>query len=131
MVAAMQKARDRFPEFWKEVSADYRRPIPALEGAMVKAYFFDSDAPREGEHMWVGEVQYRDGKISGVLASSPRNLKSVKVGKTVNFTIETLSDWFYVENGKAVGAFTVQLLRSRMTPQERAAHDRGYPFRFD
>ena len=50
MLAAMQTARDRFPEFWREVAADYKRVIPALGGSMVKAYLYDDAAPQNGEH---------------------------------------------------------------------------------
>ena len=131
MLAAMQTARDRFPEFWREVSADYKRVIPALGGSMVKAYFYDADAPQSGEHMWVSEVEY-DGKIiTGVLADMPRQLRSVQSGQQVSFPLERLSDWFYVDGGKAIGAFTVRLLRTRMTAEQRQAHDSHYPFRFE
>jgi uncharacterized protein YegJ (DUF2314 family) len=131
MLAAMQTARDRFPEFWREVSADYKRVIPALGGSMVKAYFYDAAAPQSGEHMWVSEVEYDGKTITGVLADTPRQLRSVRSGQQVSFPLERLSDWFYVDGGKAIGAFTVRLLRTRMTAEQRQAHDSHYPFRFE
>jgi uncharacterized protein len=131
MNAAMQTARDRFPEFWREVSADYKRVIPALGGSMVKAYFCDASAPQSGEHMWVSKVEYYSKTITGVLADTPRQLRSVRAGERVSFPLERLSDWFYVDGGKAVGAFTVKLLRTRMNAEERRAHDSHYPFRFE
>jgi uncharacterized protein YegJ (DUF2314 family) len=131
MKAAMQTARDHFPEFWQEVSSDHARIRPAKPIAMVKAYFFDSDAPQTGEHMWVRDVQY-DGKlISGFLADTPEQVKSVKTGQRVSFPLERLSDWFYVYHSKAIGAYTVKLLRTRMTEKERREHDRHYPFSFE
>ena len=132
MNAAMQTARDRFPEFWHEVAADYHRVIPALSGSMVKAYFEDpGGAPQGGEHMWVRNVEYDGKAISGLLADTPRHLHSVRPGQQVSFPLERLSDWFYVDGGMAVGAFTVHVLRSRMSEQERREHDSQYPFRFD
>jgi len=131
MQAAMQTARDRFPEFWREVSADYKRVIPALVGSMAKAYFHDTGAPLSGEHMWVREVEFDGKTITGVLADTPRQLRSVRSGERVNFPLERLSDWFYVDGDKAVGAFTVRLLRTRMTAEQRRAHDSNYPFRFE
>ena len=132
MNAAMQTARDRFPEFWREVSADYKRVIPVLGGSMVKAYFDDpGGAPQGGEHMWVSGVEY-DGKIiTGELADTPRHLRSVRAGQHVSFPLECLSDWFYVDGGKAIGAFTVRVVRTRMREEERRAHDSHYPFRFE
>ena len=132
MNKAMQTARDRFPEFWREVSADYQRAIPALGGSMVKAYFDDpGGASQGGEHMWVSDVEFDGKAISGVLADTPRHLKSVRTGQHIDFPLARVSDWFYVNGGKAVGAFTVQVLRSRMSEQERQAHDSHYPFRFE
>jgi uncharacterized protein YegJ (DUF2314 family) len=132
MNTAMQTARDHFPEFWREVSADYKRVIPALGGSMVKAYFDDpGGAPLGGEHMWVRDVEYDGKMITGVLADTPRHLRSVRAGQQVTFPLERLSDWFYVDGDKAVGAFTVRLLRTRMSEEERRAHDSHYPFRFE
>jgi uncharacterized protein YegJ (DUF2314 family) len=132
MNQAMQTARDKFPEFWREVSADYKRPIPVLDNCMVKAYFNDPNGAKEGpEHMWVTDLEY-DGKlITGTLSDIPHHLRSVKRGQDVSFPIERLSDWIYVKNGKAVGGFTIHLLRSRMSESERKAHDDAYPFRFE
>jgi uncharacterized protein YegJ (DUF2314 family) len=131
MDAAMQTARDHFPEFWRELAADYRRVIPVYAGAMAKAYFFDSDAPQSGEHMWVRGIEYDGKTITGILADRPRHIRSVRGGQSASFPLERLSDWFYVEDGKAVGAFTVRLLRTRMTDEQRRAHDSHYPFRFE
>ncbi|MEZ5328454.1 MAG: DUF2314 domain-containing protein [Verrucomicrobiales bacterium] len=131
MQAAMQTARDRFPAFWREVSGDNKRVIPALGGSMVKAYFHDADAPQNGEHMWVNEVEYDGKTITGVLADTPRQLRSVRPGQRVTFPLERLSDWFYVDDDKAIGAFTVRLLRTRMTEKQRREHDSHYPFQFE
>lgn len=127
----MKTARDRFPEFWSILSADYRRVIPVYAGAMAKAYFCDSDAPQSGEHMWVQQIDFDGKMISVVLADRPRHIRGVRPGQRVNFPVERLSDWFYVEDGKVVGAFTVRLLRTRMTNGQRREHDSHYPFRFD
>ena len=127
----MTTARKQFPDFWREVSADYKRAIPVLKRPMVKAYFNDEGAPLTGEHMWVSEIEYDGKMITGVLADTPIQLHSIRTGQRVSFPLERLSDWLYVENGKAVGVFTVKLLRTRMTEQERQAHDSHYPFKFD
>lgn len=132
MNVAMKTARERFPEFWREVSADYNRVIPALGGSMVKAYFDDPGAAAQGgEHMWVRHIEYDGKTITGELADTPRHLRSVRAGQQVSFPLEHLSDWLYVDSGVAVGAFTVRVLRTRMNAEERQAHDSQYPFRFE
>jgi len=131
MQGAMQSARDQFPKFWEEVSTDYRRVIPVLQRPMVKAYFLDKNESEGGEHMWVGDVQYDGEIISGILIDKPRYIQSVDTGDKVRFPLERLSDWLYVERNTAVGAFTVKLLRTRMSEEERKRHDSHYPFKFD
>lgn len=98
---------------------------------MVKARFSDSPSKQGDEHMWVNQVEFDGQLISGILSSTPNELRSVKAGQKVSFPLERLSDWLLVEHGKARGVFTVQLLRSRMSDQERRAHDGHYPFRFE
>jgi uncharacterized protein YegJ (DUF2314 family) len=49
----------------------------------------------------------------------------------VTFTDKDITDWLMIREGKAVGAYTVQVLRKRMSSQERAEHDAGYPFKFE
>ncbi|MCI0359197.1 MAG: DUF2314 domain-containing protein [Planctomycetaceae bacterium] len=55
----------------------------------------------------------------------------MQAGSLVSFPLERLSDWLYVVDGKAYGAFTVRLLRSRMSDEEKQEHDSHYPFEFD
>lgn len=130
MNAAMQQARDSFGQFWAEVSADYERVIPALSNSMVKAYFAEKPKMEGGEHLWITGVNYDGSKISGTVASAPLDLSTPKLGDQVTFTIERLSDWLIVDDGKAKGAYTVQILRAKMTKAERTQHDAGYPFTF-
>ena len=131
MEAAMKEAREHFPEFWSVISEDSKRVIPVYAGAMVKAYFFDPDAPQSGEHMWVQRVDYDGKMITGTLADRPGRIRSVRTGQQVSFPLERLSDWLYVDDGKAVGVYTVRLLRTRMSTEERRAHDSHYPFSFE
>ncbi len=131
MEAAMQTARDQFSDFWQAVTTDAQRAVPMVSAPMLKVYFFDEDAPEDGEHMWVQEIDYDGETVSGVLVSTPQQVRSVQAGQTVQFPLERLSDWLYAEEGVVVGAFTVKLLRSRMTDAERQQHDSHYPFRFE
>jgi uncharacterized protein YegJ (DUF2314 family) len=98
---AMAQARKEFPAFWKAVSADRKNKEPGLVPAMVKAEFSDKGKEGEGEHLWIDEVSYDGKMISGVVASEPADLKSVKLGEKVSLPLERLSDWLYVEKGVA------------------------------
>ena len=130
MNAAMAQARKEFPTFWKAISEDRKNEEPKLVPAIVKASFRDKGKEDNGEHLWIDEVSYDGKMITGVVASEPADLKSVKLGEKVSFPLERLSDWLFVEKGAAKGAFTVNYLRKQMSAKERKEHDEGYPFRF-
>lgn len=103
MVAAMQNAREKFPEFWTVVAEDLKRPAPLLDAATVKAYFYDEDAPEDGEHLWVDITEYDGETITGFLIDRPKTITSVQSGTRVSFTLERVTDWLYVLDEKAVG----------------------------
>jgi uncharacterized protein YegJ (DUF2314 family) len=98
---------------------------------LLKVYFAEPGGPSEGEHMWVEPTNLSGPKFKGTLLSTPEWIKSVKAGAEVTFTKADVSDWLLVRDGKATGAYTVRLLRKRMSEQERREHDAGYPFSFD
>jgi uncharacterized protein YegJ (DUF2314 family) len=125
-------ARATFRDFWKEVATDFNRIVPALELACVKAVFFDGDSDLEvqHEHMWMEEIDFDGETIAGVLINSPNWIKTVSEGDNVSISMNQLSDWMCVINGSVYGAYTVQVLRSRMGASERAEHDDAWGFTF-
>jgi uncharacterized protein YegJ (DUF2314 family) len=134
MVAAIKQARKSFPDFLLEADADLGRAIPVLEDAMVKLYIPRPSDPETGEHLWARYLGHHPDDGSRFLAellSSPRKLKPMAKGDRIDFSIRSLSDWLYVTDGKAHGAFTVQVLRGRMSPAELKKHDVAYPFSFE
>jgi uncharacterized protein YegJ (DUF2314 family) len=135
MRAAIRKARKTFPDFLVEADADLCRAIPVLEDAMVKLGIASPEDPDAVEHVWaryVGHDPEDEGRFRAILLSYPRKLPAqMAKGDEINFSIRSLSDWLYVSDDKAHGAFTVRLLRSRMTPAELKKHDAAYTFSFD
>jgi uncharacterized protein YegJ (DUF2314 family) len=135
MQRAYESARATFRYFWREVAWERRRIIPALDLACVKAPFSDGPAARaEGapdvEHMWLSEIDFDGREVSGVLLNSPNWLKTVKEGDAARFPLDRISDWMYAISGEVFGAYTVNLLRSRMAPQERREHDAAWGLSF-
>jgi uncharacterized protein YegJ (DUF2314 family) len=136
MHRASERARADFRYFWREVAWERRRIIPALDLATVKAPFSDGDraeptgdAP-DVEHMWLGEVDFDGEVVGGVLLNSPNWLKTVKQGDPARIPIGEIGDWMYVIDGKVFGAYTVNLLRSRMGRRERQEHDDAWGLDF-
>jgi uncharacterized protein len=136
MQRACEDARATFRYFWREVAWERRRIIPALDLACVKAPFSDGeqgtrtkDTP-EVEQMWLSEIDFDGRLVSGVLLNAPNWLKTVKKGDPARIPLGEISDWMYVISGEVFGAYTVNLLRSRMGRQERQEHDSAWGLNF-
>lgn len=136
MQQASANARNTFRYFWRELSWERRRIIPALGIASVKAPFADDldDVQQDGqpkvEQMWLSEIDFDGNSISGVLLNSPNWLKSVKQGDSVQVPLRQISDWMYTIGDEVFGAYTVNLMRSRMGQQERRQHDSAWGLKF-
>jgi uncharacterized protein YegJ (DUF2314 family) len=135
MQRAHEHARATFRYFWREIAWERQRIVPALDLACVKAPFFDDRDPRpqgapEAEQMWLGEVDFDGRFVRGVLLNTPNWLKTVKEGDAARFRVDEISDWMFAIRGEVYGAYTVNLLRSRMTPPERQGHDEAWGLNF-
>lgn len=126
MNAAIAEAQRTLPRFWDEREKEKDRFI-----GLLKVYFTDPGIDDSGEHMWVQVTKHDPKQNVGVLVDVPGWLKSVKEGDTIQFPDSKITDWLFVQNHRAEGAFTVKLLRKRMSPEERRAHDESYPFTFE
>lgn len=126
MNAAIAEAQRTLPEFWQR-----REREGEVFTGLLKVFFTDPGSTDEGEHMWVRVTDRTAKEVAGVLLGEPAWLKSVKGGGRVRFPTDRITDWLFIENGVARGAFTVRLLRDRMSPGDRKKHDDGYPFRFE
>lgn len=134
MQAVVSQAQSTFQFFWREAYWEKRRIVPALVVSSVKAPFSDeemtmtSDAPVE--HMWVTDIEFDGETIYGNLNSDPNDVTSVKAGDAVQLPIAGISDWLYGLGGKAYGGFTINLMRSQMSADEREVHDNAWGLDF-
>jgi len=135
MVAAFKKAQETFKYFWRELSWERRRIVPALDVACVKAAFSQELSFMQKmrgkkkpviEHMWINEIQFDGNRIKGILMNEPNDLTNVKKGAEVEIPLSQLSDWLFAGGGKTYGGFTIQAMRSEMTDKERAEHDEAW-----
>ncbi|MEO8535791.1 MAG: DUF2314 domain-containing protein [Flavobacterium sp.] len=114
MNAAIQKANQTLSNFNIALSN------PKAENQALKVQFVQSGVT---EHMWVGTIEFKDGKYSGILDNEPEYITEYKVGDKIDIDISKISDWMYLENGKLFGGYTMKLLRNRMTDEERKQFD--------
>jgi uncharacterized protein len=127
MRLASQRARETFTTFVEQ----FRKRDPNCSIFIVKVFYQDPKVPGGGEHLWMTVRSATDNSAVGVITSRPIFISVVKSGDVVEVQLSQLSDWLYVRSGRAVGAYTVQLLRSRMTAEQKMQHDSTYPFSFD
>lgn len=136
MQRAYEQARATFRYFWREIAWERRRIVGALDLAYVKAPFSDNKQgvpasnQSDVELMWIDEIDFDGETVSGVLLNTPNNLTSVKAGDSVQTPLSQIGDWMYAINGTVYGAFTVNLIRSRMSERERIGHDRAWNLQF-
>jgi uncharacterized protein YegJ (DUF2314 family) len=136
MQAAYVNARASFRYLWREIAWERRRIVSALDLACVKAPFTDghqeTSTPNnpEVEHMWLGEVDFDGQFVTGDLLNAPNWLKTVKAGDPARVPLAEISDWMYAIRGEVFGAYTVNLLRSRMGAAERRQHDEAWGLNF-
>lgn len=128
MNAAIKKAQETFPEFVKELELESRRVVPALDQALVKAFFFEPATPERGEHMFVNRVRVEGGVVHGILASAPRSVGGLREGQEVSFPISRISDWFIVIEGRGRGGHTLDVIAKRMPKAAYAQASKHPPF---
>lgn len=129
-------ARATFRYFWRELSWEYRRIVPALDFACVKVVFADPpgtpipEGQPSAEQMWVDNLSFDGETISGTLVNSPNWITSVAQGDEVEVPLNEITDWMYSLMGQAYGGFTVNLMRRQMDAAERAEHDEAWGIEF-
>lgn len=114
--------------------AEAQRTLPDLIAALQhpkegQSYFgikaaFPYGEIGEREHMWLSELSYDDQGFHGVLGNDPEFVEGLRHGDQVNVPVEAVTDWMIVEENRVIGAYTVRVLRGRMSPEERADLDR-------
>ncbi len=101
MAAAVQEARDRFPEF-----------VAAMEQQRGENFSVKAPISNNGntEFIWLEATAIENGIIYGVLANEPMDLGKLKIGDRVKTTVADLNDWAYYADDQLVGGFTVKVL---------------------
>lgn len=114
MSEAIKKANQTLNEFNSALQN------PKIEVKSMKVKF---EYPNGNEHIWLSNIEYKDGKYWGVLDNEPEYITEYKIGDKIEVDNSKISDWMYLKNGKLFGGYTIKLLRSRMTENEKDQFD--------
>lgn len=152
MIEAYKKAQETFKYFWREQSWEYRRIVPGLNLACVKAAFSQEDPETGGnivEHMWINDIDFDGDYVKGYLINEPNDLTNIQPGDYFEIPLNEISDWLFAITPtekksklsklfssssttlpKAYGGFTIHKMRADMEKAERQEHDDAWQLDF-
>lgn len=122
----IEQARGSVDVFLKELN----NPNTTGRDFSVK-YPFETDPGNNTskEHIWLVNIEKVDGKYYGIIANDPFYIKNMKLGDKVEFNINQISDWKYIENGFLVGGKSIIYFYSRMSDQEKKDFEKEAGFK--
>lgn len=112
MNAAIKEARKTLPDFI--VALEENAPLREMFGVKTKV-----QDQFGGAHVWIVNVTFENDMFTGTLVNTPRFVRSVAVGQTLQVSRHKISDWSYVENGKLVGGYTMRVMLAELSEDER------------
>lgn len=114
MGAAVKNAQETLSKFQQAVQSRN----PDYSNFTLKEKFDTSDGG--GEHIWIGDIQFKDGKYYGIVQNEPVDTRIlVKLGDSIEVPIERISDWKYNDKNIVKGAYTIKVVRKYMSPEEK------------
>ncbi len=122
MNAAIAKANQTLKDFNDGLTN------PNADSQALKVKFSNSKGI---EHMWIGDIEYKNGKYSGILNNTPEYVTEYKPGDKIDIDASKISDWMYLINGKLFGGYTMRVLRDRMSEDEKKQLDQESGILFD
>lgn len=125
-----QDAQQTFKFFWRELSWERRRIVPAHSFAAAKIAFTASPIDSTQEHMWVNEIEFDGNVIRGILLNTPQWIATLQAGDLIEAPLEDLDDWMYVSEDVVYGGYTLDVIRAQMSPEERSGHDEAWGLDF-
>jgi uncharacterized protein YegJ (DUF2314 family) len=121
MLAAMDEARRRFPEFLR-----FFRESGGQGRFAVKARLESGD---NAEHLWVEVYRVDGGRIWGSLCNDPVHLENYRAGTRIDLSESEIEDWgvFAEDGGLVSGLFTTAAIEEIEAERNQAGDsvDRG------
>ncbi len=124
MDQAVTKARESLGFFLAALQAKK----PDTGEFEVKKCFIDGD---KVEHIWIRDVTWDGKAFHGRVDNAPLEVGNVHLDQRVTVTPEDLTDWMFVQDGKLMGGFTMRVLYSRLSPEEKAEFEKQADFKIE
>lgn len=125
MLMSIEMAKKTFSEFEKAIKSEN----PNFKNFTLKKAYESTEGD---EYLWIKSVVFyaEKNKYVGIVADTPLYTKKVKFDEIVEVDEKEISDWMYFQDNVVKGGYTLRLLRSRMTDEDRKLLDKesGYVF---
>jgi uncharacterized protein YegJ (DUF2314 family) len=122
-----RRARETLPVFIRKLQS----PGKDERDFRIK-YPFAAD-PGSGisyEHLWLGDISFKDGLYYGTILNQPYHVTGLKAGDLTAFSMDTISDWMYTRGDAIVGGLSAKYLIERIPELDRDADISAYYRRF-
>ncbi len=131
VTAAIRQAKATLDEFLTALASC----SPAQSHFSLRVWLVSEDAEGDvkpaRELAWLDDVTWDGVRFRGVLNREPAIVKGHARGDEVRVTRGAVADWLYIDSGRAVGGWTIRLLRKRMTAGQREKFDEVTPYSFE
>ncbi len=114
IAAARQKARATLPEFF----ATMRNAKPSMKTFSVKVAVRDDHGV---EYFWIKSFAPKGDRFTGTIDNTPRVVRSVAQGQTIEFAESEITDWMFMDNGRMKGNFSACALLAREPKDQQDA----------
>lgn len=121
MNTAIQKAQETLPSFIQA----FQSPTRTQTDFLIKARFPYGNG-NDAEHIWIGDLSYKNNQFEGFLVNEPIYLQNIKLGDKVTVQISDISDWMIIDDNKLFGGYTIHVLRNRMTKSEQEQFNQDF-----
>jgi len=122
-----ENARSTLSSFFRHLANYNRRGgTRAQEHSFFVKYNFAADEYNdiEMEQVWLTGIHFRNGNFYGRLVNSPHHLSGIKKGDTVIITIDLITDWMYIREGKIIGGYSIKYLLEKIPEEQRSEDQR-------
>ena len=72
-----------------------------------------------GEYIWIGDLGYRKDSLFGTVGNDPEWTKEVKAGDVIYIDTNKIADWYFTQNNKLVGGYTIRVVYKHLNTAEK------------
>jgi uncharacterized protein YegJ (DUF2314 family) len=120
MNMAIRQARIEINRFRERLQA----PTPTqVAGLIVKV-----GTGRDAGYAWLSNVEIDGDGFTGTTDEIPPWFETFAPAKRITVTVDDVVDWYVADQGIALGAFVLRIVRYRLPPEERDEFDQDNGF---